>query len=579
MNKAENHSLEYFLEQLLVQSEHLDDQQGIRKIKQLQNEIRQFRIRVPLIGKFSAGKSTLLNTLMDVGDILDVDILPETSIPTEICYSNEDHVYLYPLAQGAGTTEISTKAYLNREYDPSALKKIRLALRLDALRHLPDIDLIDMPGFDSGIEEHNRILDSEAVIGNAHLLVFSIEEAMVKENMASILRELALREGNVPIGVVITKSLRKPEEDWGEIKDHLQADLHRYLQQDFPIYLTDRDMPESMENIHDFLLRLQAQRPSLLAACYLPRAAALANELRMLLKKRNFDLDLSQSDFGAQEAALEQKLAKLEQLVEEQRQAFQRELPLCKDKILHDVSDKLYSRENSYIQSLLKGRSPEEEINSDVRETVVQGIKGYFEPKVQAYVAQIQTGICSLILPPSEHPAGNDSQLLGLGAGTGFAVGGTAALLGGGSAVATALSSTTAIGAGIVSTLSASMITVMLPVVGLLLGGIVAALLQGFSKAKREELKKKYQQTLREDVFPKILNELGCKLEVELTTAAEKLDASVREEVGEKIQLLKHNLDEIREKHRQSDEELSQAREQASRELSEWEDLCHEYGC
>lgn len=573
MNKAENHSLEYFLDQLLVQSEHLDDHQGIRKVKQLQNEIRQFRIRVPLIGKFSAGKSTLLNTLMDVGDILDVDILPETSIPTEICYSNEDHVYLYPQAQGAGTTEISTDAYLNREYEPGALKKIRLALRLDALRDLPDIDLIDMPGFDSGIEEHNRILDSEAVIGNAHLLVFSIEEAIVKENMVSILRELALREGKVPIGVVITKSLRKPEEDWNEIKDHLQTDLHRYLQQDFPIYCTDRDMPESMGDIHDFLLRLQALRPSLLAACYLPRAAALANELRMLLKKRLFDLDLSQSDLGAQEAALEQKLAKLEQLVEEQRQAFQRELPLCKDKILHDVSDKLYSRESSYIQSLLKGRSPEEEINSDVREAVIQGIKGYFEPKVQAYVAQIQTGICSLILPPSEHPAVNDSLLLGLGAGTGFAVGGTAALLGGGTTVATA------IGTGIVSTLSASMITVMLPVIGLVLGGVVAALLQGISKAKREELRQKYQQTLRENVFPTILNELGCKLEVELTTAAEKLDASVREEVGEKIQLLKHNLDEIREKHRQSDEELSQAREQASRELSKWEELCREYGC
>ena len=104
-------------------------------VEALQRKVRAFRIRVPLIGKFSAGKSTLLNLLLDEAELLEVDILPETALPTEICYSEEDHVYLYPKNSDT-PCEISWEQYYNheyktscgQEYQASELQKIHAAL-------------------------------------------------------------------------------------------------------------------------------------------------------------------------------------------------------------------------------------------------------------------------------------------------------------------------------------------------------------------------------------------------------------------------------------------------------------------
>lgn len=45
---------------------------------------------VPVVGDFNAGKSTLLNKFMGK-DILEVNIKPETAVPAELYYSEEEY--------------------------------------------------------------------------------------------------------------------------------------------------------------------------------------------------------------------------------------------------------------------------------------------------------------------------------------------------------------------------------------------------------------------------------------------------------------------------------------------------------
>ncbi|WP_163555994.1 dynamin family protein [Helicobacter suis] len=60
-------------------------------IQALQTEIENQELLIPVIGGFSAGKSSLLNAFLGK-DVLGVAITPETAIATELRYSTNERV-------------------------------------------------------------------------------------------------------------------------------------------------------------------------------------------------------------------------------------------------------------------------------------------------------------------------------------------------------------------------------------------------------------------------------------------------------------------------------------------------------
>ena len=584
MNQAGRTRTEALLEKLVEWNTKKGNEAQAQAVEALQRKVRAFRIRVPLIGKFSAGKSTLLNLLLDEDDLLEVDILPETALPTEICYSEEDHVYLYPKNSDT-PCEISWEQYYNheyktscgQEYQASELQKIRLALRKRELEELPDLDLVDLPGFDSGIEDHDRILDSGALGGSAYLLVFPMNDPVVKESMVHILQELILREGTVPVGVVVTKASYAPEEEWPEVLNHLRESLKRYLQREFPIFVTDRDCPESVYELRKFLKKLQNQWPELVETAYHPQAAAMANELRLYLRQRKRDLELSGGDLEEKEAKLQREIQKLNQKMQEQREVFQRAAPVCRDQILEDVERTLHSNESRYLQSMMRGRSPEEQLNTDVRTAVIQGVKTYFEPKVQEYVTQVQDSLRTAVMVVDGGGMSSAGAAVGAGIGAGVAAGSAAAFVGGSSAVASLLSSS-ALGTGLATALGSSVAALSIPVIGIAIGGMAALITLLVSQARKKEKRQECEQELRAKVFPSILKELRQRLDVELTHAVQQACDEIQKEVDQKTELLNKSLQEAREKRQSEENRLTQEREQAERELKEWEEICREYG-
>ena len=62
-------------------------------ISRLQAEMSEARVCTPIIGKFSSGKSALVNTILGYSrKILKEDITPETAIPAEIVYTDSEDV-------------------------------------------------------------------------------------------------------------------------------------------------------------------------------------------------------------------------------------------------------------------------------------------------------------------------------------------------------------------------------------------------------------------------------------------------------------------------------------------------------
>ena len=67
-----------------------------------------FQVVAPLIGEFSTGKSSLVNALLG-RSVLSVNITPETAVPTEICYSSDEHAVVF--GSNGGTETISVDEF------------------------------------------------------------------------------------------------------------------------------------------------------------------------------------------------------------------------------------------------------------------------------------------------------------------------------------------------------------------------------------------------------------------------------------------------------------------------------------
>lgn len=66
------------------------------KSEEFLNEMQDSQyIKVPLVGVFSAGKSSLLNVFTEKPDMLPVDTMPETAVAYELYYSQNESVELF----------------------------------------------------------------------------------------------------------------------------------------------------------------------------------------------------------------------------------------------------------------------------------------------------------------------------------------------------------------------------------------------------------------------------------------------------------------------------------------------------
>lgn len=64
---------------------------NIQSAEALKREIAEAELVVPVIGAFSAGKSTLINSFLG-SELLPVNITPETALATELRYSDRERV-------------------------------------------------------------------------------------------------------------------------------------------------------------------------------------------------------------------------------------------------------------------------------------------------------------------------------------------------------------------------------------------------------------------------------------------------------------------------------------------------------
>ena len=178
---------------------------------------------IPVVGDFSSGKSTLLNKFMGK-DILSVNIKPETALPCELYYSREE--YAIGVDENGNETELEE---VNTENTKDFLY-IKRYVNSENLKKIEPIVLVDMPGFDSPLENHNRAIMSYLDKGIYYILLTPVDAGTVSRSMINQINNI--KNLKKDLSVFLTKTDLRDEDTVQKVKREVQdrlsdMDIHK----------------------------------------------------------------------------------------------------------------------------------------------------------------------------------------------------------------------------------------------------------------------------------------------------------------------------------------------------------------
>jgi len=181
-------------------------------------------VKIPLIGIFSAGKSTLLNAFLEKPDLLPIDIDPETAIAYELYYSNYEHIEHYRDDKLIDEKPLDKIKELNTA--PGDVAKVYV--KNLTLRDLNErnIVLVDMPGIGSGIEKHELAIMHYLQEGAEFILVADVEQGTLRTSTLNFLIE-ELSKYKITPALLVSKVDKKTAEDVELVRDEMAYQMRR----------------------------------------------------------------------------------------------------------------------------------------------------------------------------------------------------------------------------------------------------------------------------------------------------------------------------------------------------------------
>ena len=149
--------------------------------------IAETELIVPVVGNFSAGKSSLLNSLLGE-KILSEDIVPTTGIATELRFSPKE--YSEWINKDG---EIEKKETISDTLDDSSKYKfLRLYLNKESLKNIEPLILVDMPGFDSPLDLHNKAILEYIAKGVHYIVLSACTDGGITKNMMNEINNIQI---------------------------------------------------------------------------------------------------------------------------------------------------------------------------------------------------------------------------------------------------------------------------------------------------------------------------------------------------------------------------------------------------
>lgn len=354
----------------------------VKELDDIISSIDTYRVTTPIVGNFSTGKSSMINALVGK-QIVNVEITPETAVPTEVYYGN-NRVFR---ETKEGIVEYGIEDLPLKDLNIRNTELVRIEYNQDFLWEIKSVSIVDLPGFDTSIELHNKAIDQYLPNSLAYLLVVASDEPVLKDSMISLLKELKQHE--MPVYVAITKCSRLTEQEINDCKRLIGKLVSDILGENVRIACVDSYGGVRIDEIKDIFREIQTRTGAIFEKKYSSLLNYSARYVDTYLTDRIDKAGLTTSQLEQEQEHLEKKIRELSNKIRKEMNNFDAQANVCLETIKNRVQSDLEANKQSISVLLENKMDITEKVNSVVREAVMFGIKTEFEPKLQKYVEKV----------------------------------------------------------------------------------------------------------------------------------------------------------------------------------------------
>ena len=330
-------------------------------------KIKNAELMVPVVGGFSAGKSTLINHYLE-DEILSTSLTPETALATELRYSSKNYIQAIKSDESFDIFELNQSNEIKD--NASKYKYLKLYLNNDKLKLIEPLVLVDMPGFDSPLELHNHAILNYLNKGIYFVVLTSIEDGNLTK---STLRELQnMVEFGKDFSFCLSKSNLRSENDVRDVEEKINSQLGDYF--DFnkkviPLYQNGGNELEKILiyiNSEELFERIFKQD---LKYNYLEIESSI-NTIISTLKVSKEEVTTALIEL---KNSIKKIISKKESMIEEAQSRYSNN---SVDSIIEAVSRELLINQDSLVQMALSNKEGfSRELNDIVKNTMIYQVK------------------------------------------------------------------------------------------------------------------------------------------------------------------------------------------------------------
>lgn len=507
-------------------------------------DIPNFRVTVPVVGGFSTGKSSLLNFMLGE-ELLSTNITPETAVPAEITYGDNTA----EIISENGTENISIAEY--KTFTATAQTRLaKLYSKNSFLSSIPNVKIVDMPGFDSGYELHNRAIDDYLPNSLAYIITVSADEGTLRESIISFLKELKLSE--MPVYIVITKSDKVVPDELDEVVAHIKNLISGSLSiNNAKVIVTSAEFDENPDSICEIFTEIQRSSDVIFRKNYSQKLYSILLDiytyLVSLLKKR----DDSSEELIDEKERLEESIKNLNDEYIREREHFERQLESVIDSIKAKVTSELSGSRGTIENLLLQGSDVSGKINMIVRNTITAEVNRQLDSKLQKYVNNVSDIINSNMVTLQPNGELLSSEV----------VSENAAMRNSLNQLVTPVSSTISklVTDKISTTLIGASLGSFLGPIGTVIGAIAGVMLSGFisnnMRKKEERQRREAAAQKASEIISDVSQNAGGQIESYVLSIRDKINDELEKNIDEKIEIQKKALADAESKLKLNEEE------------------------
>ncbi|GAA8553907.1 dynamin-like GTPase family protein [Helicobacter pylori] len=283
----------------------------------LLESIQKQQLVIPVVGNFSAGKSTLLNRFLEKS-VLPTGITPETSLATELHYSANERIEAFSNNdEKAESFELNEQSFEVIKDNATKYSYLKVYLNNEALKDSAPLVFVDMPGFDSPISSHTHAILEYLERGVHFVILTSVEEGNLTKRMVRELKNLL--EFDKGLSFILSKTNLRTPSQVGEISRYIQEQIQDHLD------LTTRLIHSNKDNNALLEVADKIDAEKLFSALYLKRLKFLNSQLQNSLKSVIKSFDYSKEKALEEIQALDLSVKDIEKTYEKLRANLEEE--------------------------------------------------------------------------------------------------------------------------------------------------------------------------------------------------------------------------------------------------------------